>query len=86
MITNEEALKDMIADWEDSSGQVIRIIDSSAGTVERIVKIAEMYSIFRYVEMEGLRDGEYIYKIYCSVDLVNVPADRIIQELAERIP
>jgi hypothetical protein len=81
----EEILNEMITDWEHPKAEVVRVIDSSEGTVERIVKVGDAYSLYRYFEIGGITKGEYIYKVVCSVDLIDVDADRVICELAERL-
>jgi len=87
---NQQQLQEQIDLWESPDGEVIRTIDINEGTVERIVKIATPnhgfgetyeYFLYRYFEMEvaGLTT------VVCSVDLNGVDADRVIQELGERI-
>ena len=82
---NKEMLKGMIDNWEIPNAEIVRTIDSEEGTVERIVKYGDGYYLYRYFEIGGIKNGTYVFKVMVSVDLVDVNADRIICELAERL-
>lgn len=80
---NQEALEDKIMEWEPNGVEVVRVIDSQEGTVERIVKHISRhgsdYSLFRYFTLGRP------YQVHVSVDLDMVDADRVIQHLGERL-
>ena len=78
----------LIEAWEPHNGEVVRTIDSNADTVERIVKtnrslgtdpraFESRYTLYRYFLIGS--------QWQVSIDLDCVYADRVIQELAERI-
>lgn len=78
---NEQLLEEMIEHWEPEDAEVVRVIDSEEGTVERIVKHGSAYYLYRYFQLESV--GQH--KVFCSIDLSCVDADRVIQHLAERL-
>ena len=65
--------------WEPSDAEVVRVIDIHEDTIERIVRRGDRYFMYRYFTL-GDRP-----EVYTSVDLESVDADRIIQELGERV-
>jgi len=83
---NKDKLNEMINDWEPIGCDVVRTIDTHEDTIERIVKYRthiagqELYSLYRYFTI-----GECVCNVQVSVDLDGVEADRVIQELAERV-
>ena len=87
---NQELLEEAIDHWEPkgANAEVVRTIDSTEGTVERIVKFRASnsmeikYSLYRYFEMAP---EPATLKVYCSVDLDGVYPDRVIQHLAVRL-
>lgn len=79
---NEDLLAEMIVEWESSELKLVRVIDSTDGVVERILKTEdEEYAIYRYFTMRAI--GSECVKV--SVDHQGVDADFIIQTLAERL-
>lgn len=83
---NQELLQQLIDQWEPEIAEVVRVIDTTEGTVERIVKVWDRYSLYRYFEMPTRYEGnEASTPIVVSVDLSGVDADTIIQHLAERL-
>lgn len=84
----QEALDDLIEQWEPHNGECIRSIDITPDTVERIIKvqrplgtdpraIESRYTLYRYFLIGS--------QWQVSVDLESVDADRMIQEMAERV-
>lgn len=81
----QEELQRMIDIWEPTDCEVVRVIDTYEDTVERVVKFhthragEELYSLDRYFTIGDEPN------VLVSVDLTEVDADRVIQELAERL-
>jgi hypothetical protein len=81
----QEELENMIDLWEPTGCEVVRCIDTYEDTVERIVKFTthrageELYSLYRYFTIGDTPN------VLVSVDLKDVDADTIIQELGERL-
>lgn len=82
MSIDQESLADAIVEWEPPESEVVRTIDSVDGTVERIIKIGDKYWLHRYFM---LREESYDRYLAVSADLNGVDADRVIQNLAERL-
>ena len=84
---NEERLEALIEQWEPFGCEVVRVIDSEEGQVERDVKYdGAVYSLFRYFEIGMVMDADSAsVRTVVSVDLQDVDADRVIQHLAERL-
>lgn len=79
---NQELLEEAIEHWEQHAQTVVRTIDSQEDTVERIVRRGDLWWLYRYFQISS--DPGAI-KVFCSVDLDCVNADRVIQHLAERL-
>ena len=78
---NDLLLNEMINEWEPQGAEVVRIIDTTEDTIERILKFDGEYYLFRYFMLRSLGKEE----VCVSADLQAVDADRVIQELAERL-
>ncbi len=78
---NQARLSSVIEQWENPECEVVRTIDSSAseGTIERIVRVEDSYSLFRYFMSSSTG------AILVSADLNCVDADHVIQHLSERL-
>ena len=74
---NHEDIANLIEAWEPKDAELVRVIDIDDGVIERISKVGNRYWHIRFFELAG--------RVQVSVDLDGVDADRVIQELAERV-